>query len=374
MRTMPACVMSSVQRIFPIPGVLVPLLLVPGTSLLGQGMMIGSQVKCPTCRIAVGRILTVGSPDDHPTGPYDMARDGRGRWFVAYEDGSPVRVFDSNGRFRNQIGREGEGPGEYRSPRIVRVTNGDSIQIYDSGLGRLSILSATMQFVRSVTIPRHMDDALQLPRGDIIVNARVFDTERVGLPLHQLTAAGGWIRSYGGDRAVLMPGDVVSGVRFLSSAGANTFWTVRMTGLYELDRWDTDGNRRDRIQRQAEFFEPYEQFWFASPTRKPPSRTVGLWANGDTVWVVLQVADKNWARGLGAARRGEGGQTIYPDQVADHVFDTVIEALDTRRGHVIARTQIDRSADLVVAPGMIAAHTESTTGMGIEVITVTLVQ
>lgn len=51
-----------------------------------------------------------------------------------------------------RVGRPGNGPGEYRFPENIGVCHGDTIAVFQPG--RLTLLSATGQFARSVASPR----------------------------------------------------------------------------------------------------------------------------------------------------------------------------------------------------------------------------
>lgn len=65
-----------------------------------------------------------------------------------------LRFFDATGRFVRQSGREGSGPGEYRFlDRVFRLA-GDSLGVYDGGPRRLTVLSPTGVFARTVTLAR----------------------------------------------------------------------------------------------------------------------------------------------------------------------------------------------------------------------------
>jgi hypothetical protein len=62
--------------------------------------------------------------------------DGR---IVVLDGGSrQLRFFDSTGVVLGTVGMEGEGPGEFRNPTRLRRTFGDSLQVWDARLSRLS--------------------------------------------------------------------------------------------------------------------------------------------------------------------------------------------------------------------------------------------
>ncbi len=61
-----------------------------------------------------------------------------------------IRVFDSDGTFRVQMGRPGEGPGEFRSLRGLWIVPPDTIGAWDSGAYRLTFFRVDGSLVRSV--------------------------------------------------------------------------------------------------------------------------------------------------------------------------------------------------------------------------------
>lgn len=61
-----------------------------------------------------------------------------------------LRFFDSKGSFLHAVGREGEGPGEYRSLDYIGLL-GDTIVVYDGRLLRLSLLDPGGHFLGSLS-------------------------------------------------------------------------------------------------------------------------------------------------------------------------------------------------------------------------------
>lgn len=71
-----------------------------------------------------------------------------GRFVVANQDPLEVRVYSLRGRLQHVIGREGEGPGEYRSAVSLVAWPGDSVLVYSSGTRRMSLFSLDGTLVR----------------------------------------------------------------------------------------------------------------------------------------------------------------------------------------------------------------------------------
>jgi hypothetical protein len=62
-----------------------------------------------------------------------------------------IRVFGKDGLFHRWLGREGEGPGEFRAVSEAWVTEGDTVVVYDSFLRRLTYLDLGGNVLRTVS-------------------------------------------------------------------------------------------------------------------------------------------------------------------------------------------------------------------------------
>jgi hypothetical protein len=81
----------------------------------------------------------------------DAMRLGDGRIVVASAGTRQVRIYGADGRLLREMGRAGEGPGEFRAPFWLDRLRGDSIAAWDPALRRLSIFTPSGDFVRAVT-------------------------------------------------------------------------------------------------------------------------------------------------------------------------------------------------------------------------------
>lgn len=79
--------------------------------------------------------------------PFSFTLDDDGNYYVADRGNHRVGVFDAEGNFVRTFGREGEGPGELRSPVLVEV-DGDEVMVFDN---RTSIFRRDGTFVGVVT-------------------------------------------------------------------------------------------------------------------------------------------------------------------------------------------------------------------------------
>lgn len=79
--------------------------------------------------------------------PSSLAVDAAGRIYVADRKPVVIKVFDASGRFLHTIGREGEGPGEFRAPFIA--VHGASLVVHDPQVSRTSVFDTAGTLIRS---------------------------------------------------------------------------------------------------------------------------------------------------------------------------------------------------------------------------------
>ena len=80
-------------------------------------------------------------------------RGDDGRFYVTDRGNSRIAVFGADGAFSHSFGRDGEGPGEFRSPMLMYVRDGEAC-IFDAMLRRTSIFGTDGTFKRTLTSPR----------------------------------------------------------------------------------------------------------------------------------------------------------------------------------------------------------------------------
>ena len=99
--------------------------------------------------VETGRLVAVDSGESGMVNPRAVAVDAAGRLYVV--DGGPlvIKVFDANGAFVRTIGREGAGPGEFRSA-MPGVHDGHLV-VQDPNLSRLTIFDTSGAYDTSLT-------------------------------------------------------------------------------------------------------------------------------------------------------------------------------------------------------------------------------
>ena len=72
-----------------------------------------------------------------------------GRLAVANTGSHEIRIFDANGKWQHSVGRDGEGPGEFRSLGWLHLGAGDTLRTYDWSLLRISVFAPNGNFQRA---------------------------------------------------------------------------------------------------------------------------------------------------------------------------------------------------------------------------------
>jgi hypothetical protein len=97
-----------------------------------------------------------GAPDDARYQLFRVAGAARlsdGRIVVADGGSFELRFYDARGTYVSAVGREGEGPGEFRLLSGLEVGEGDSIYVFDRRLQRVSVFGAGGALVRDLRVP-----------------------------------------------------------------------------------------------------------------------------------------------------------------------------------------------------------------------------
>jgi hypothetical protein len=81
--------------------------------------------------------------------PMSLALDGEGRVYVGDQSPAVIKVFDTRGNLVRTIGREGGGPGEFRTGFIA--IHGSNIVVHDPQQLRTSVFDTSGTFVKSWT-------------------------------------------------------------------------------------------------------------------------------------------------------------------------------------------------------------------------------
>ena len=115
--------------------------------------------------------------------PIDLTFDTENNIYVCDYQAHNIKVFDSSGKFMKTIGREGQGPGEFRMPFYLAFAKG-RLAVWELRNRRLSVLTSGGEFLKSIHMsptegwPRKIRS---IPNGDFVIERMktyVGDNER----------------------------------------------------------------------------------------------------------------------------------------------------------------------------------------------------
>jgi hypothetical protein len=116
-----------------------------------------------------------------------------GRLLVADVGSRSLLLVDSAGRTMTQLGREGSGPGEYRSPNSL-ASLGDTIVLHDPANARLGLFLADGRWVQNLVVPPITGPEIRLYRVPgrefCAVGFQTTDKTKAGLTFIRYDASG----------------------------------------------------------------------------------------------------------------------------------------------------------------------------------------
>ena len=93
-------------------------------------------------------------PDEYLIGnPRSIAVGADGEIYVLDRQVPVIRMYDRDGAFIRNVGREGGGPGEYKLPGAIAVLPDNRLLVRDPGNGRVSIYGADGEYLGQVRYP-----------------------------------------------------------------------------------------------------------------------------------------------------------------------------------------------------------------------------
>lgn len=153
------------------------ILLVVGVVLVAVAL-VGYLVYSSTRTIEVPEIVLTAEweltgPADDPNYIFNRAsaiRYQAGYLYVCDQGNNRIMKYDENGRFIAQIGRAGQGPGEFLNPIGFAVHPDGSLFVLERGNGRVQIFDSLGRHVRSFNVVQHL--------AGIRANYGIFDIDQ----------------------------------------------------------------------------------------------------------------------------------------------------------------------------------------------------
>ena len=322
-------------------------------------------VSCDACAITVRQLVRLGAEDGDGSlsgFPTAVRADSRGRYWVL-EWRRPPRLFDANGRFMRNVGRIGQGPGEFVFAFDAGQVAGDSILVIDAAARRATVFSPDLRPRRYVSLRTQLFSTTVVRWPDrVMTNTRPTSREG-GWPLSVTSFAGSDIAvvtSFGPDDSPSRPGAMPT--HRLAKTGDGRIWAADVQ-QYRLVEWAGDGDRVATLERNPDWFDGKVSGGLGTSTSPPPPaiQAIDVDDNG-RIWVFVAVAADTWREawpGRARARREVRAQ----DMAYEKLYRTMVEVIDPTEGRVITRRTIDQWVIAALPGRRIAAYTVDRDGI-----------
>ena len=283
-------------------------------------------------RIEVEPVATLGSPGDSLLLDWSVVLAANGSFIAAGR--LPTRgafaLYDLEGRQVRSVEAFGGGPGEFAYPR-PSAGPGDSLWIQDTGNQRVSVLGGDGSVVRAFPLRGEVAAIMAAGPGTVLVAGTMLpegttkeDVEDGSWPyLHVIDRHGAVLRSF-------LPRDAALGGlghRIVAAAG-DRVWVATMHRP-TLEEWSLEGERLRTIDRDVDWFPPWDSTDVQQLRFRPRVADLGIDAEG-RLWVKTYVplADRQTARSA----------ADY-----DRVLDTILEVVDPATGALLAQRRFDEA-------------------------------
>ncbi|HEX6051172.1 MAG TPA: 6-bladed beta-propeller [Gemmatimonadaceae bacterium] len=335
--------------------------------LHGQGSAartVPDGVSCEACSIAVRPLVRLGAADGDGSLsgiPTAVRADGGGRYWVLEWRRRPM-LFDATGRFTRNVGRMGQGPGEFVTPFDVIQLPGDSLLVIDAAAHRATVFSADLRARRFVSLRTQLFSTMVVRWPDeVAANARPGRT--AGSVLHFISFAGSdaaTVKTFGPESEASRVGAMPS--HRLAATGTARIWASEVHE-YRLVEWTAGGERGATLERDPDWFRGRVSGGLGTPTSPPPPAIQAIHADGDgRLWVFVAVAAPTWREawpGSASAR----GEVRAQDMAFEKLYRTTIELIDPVAARVVARRTIDQWVIAALPGHRIAAYTVDRDGI-----------
>ena len=322
---------------------------------------VSGEVSCAGCRITMDTVLVLGGldgPGSHVLeGPVPLAAvDQRGRILVAMWARPDISVFDSTGGFIGELGRAGEGPGEYTFITHLNV-GPEFIHVFDVMRGR-TLLNVDHGFVRADRFAADVNSAAVTKSETSVFAGEVATSASVGHRLHLLDADGE-MHSYGWDGTVSRGR---SRKNFAVAANDSAAWIIEGNSG-RMEEWTLLPEPKvSRIfNRHVEEFEREKSTPGETAGAWPSASNIGARVNDHGIWILWWTPDPGWTKRTGDP---EVSNRWDREELSHTIFDGVLDLIDPETGRTLARHRSDLTMPgFVYGSDMVMAYEETRAGV-----------
>ena len=265
-----------------------------------------------------------------------LARSVHGKFLIVDHTRTQIGVFDREGNLERIFGRNGSGPGEFRSITAVLKYRGDSLVILDGRRRTATVVDPTAtRAVRSFSLPSHL--SAESINGSFLLAAGFADEKRVGYPLHIVSSTGVWKGALGlpldryTDQKRLLRFRVFS----VDSTGSSV--AVSDVAQYRFSTYDSTLSERSTFVRALPWFTASDQNLWERGTLYPRALIQAIkWIGSTKVMVAVARPTINNPKQLTDSPNGKESVAERRVGLEDYqeFFKTVFERVDLKARRV----------------------------------------
>ena len=117
-----------------------------------------------------------GEDDYMFSNPADIDSDIEGNIYVLDYRDCVLKKYDPHGKFVAQIGRKGQGPGEFTNPYSMTISHQNLIYIGDTNLNKIEVLSPTGVYQKTLKVEFHYYFSIN-KKNDLIIDYAKYDRD-----------------------------------------------------------------------------------------------------------------------------------------------------------------------------------------------------
>ena len=106
------------------------------------------------------------------TYPIDIDSDSQGDIYILDHKECTIKKYDANGNHIINIGREGQGPGEFQMPLCLEVSQQDIIYVGDILSRKIEIFNSNGDYLRTLRVTNSVDQISVNPNEKLIAGFR----------------------------------------------------------------------------------------------------------------------------------------------------------------------------------------------------------
>jgi hypothetical protein len=307
----------------------------------GFEQLIEPQPPCRDC-LSFERVAFIGdeSGPGLVEGWLSGVVDGNGNYWISQM--VKFNVYDSQGRFIREVGREGQGPLEFKHAMPIYADESGNVHVFDLSNARETIISSDFTLVGTRPTTPLARNLEPLPGGRYAAAMWVPTPDRIGFSLHVIDGTE-IIRSFGvPTEAGTEPVDPVAALRAITTDASGHIISAQQY-KYLIEAWTADGERILGLEGPD-----LGNAVLPSPTlswENPPAAGL-IWAikiyGGDRLWVLSWVRRENWKDFAIERVVPSGGVLLGPESgtYADF-YTTRIDVIDLNSATLVASRGFD---------------------------------